>query len=304
MSVYKGCEIKVDIICPMHGIFKQSPSKHMTGRGCPRCARELEKYNALTTESFIAKAKIVHGDIYDYSQVDYRKSCIKVKIGCPKHGIFEQTPNNHIMGMKCIKCANEENGIKRRSNAEEFIIKAKKIHGEKYDYSMVEYINSQVKVKIMCPLHGSFLQAPSSHLNNRGCPMCQESRGERKIALFLKSHGIEYERQRTFDRCKNIRNLFFDFYVPTLNTCIEYDGRQHFFPSDYFGGISAFKYLKKADYIKNKFCSDSGINLIRIPYSKKVHEIISILEKELLGRGHENRLSIHGNCRLVPSVVT
>ena len=108
--------------------------------------------------------------------------------------------------------------------------------------------------------------------------MCQESRGERKIALFLKSHNIEYERQKTFDKCKNIRNLFFDFYISNLNACIEYDGKQHFFPSEFFGGIPAFEYLKKTDTIKNRFCMDNGINLTRISYEKKDKEITSILE--------------------------
>jgi len=162
LSIYKNCKTKIDIICSKHGIFKQTPSKHMFGRGCPRCARELVKYNALTTESFIAKAKAIHGNFYNYFHVDYKKSWVKVKIECPKHSIFEQTPNNHLMGMKCIRCASEENSVKRRSNTEEFVTKAMKVHGDKYNYAETKYLDVNTKIKIGCPLHGSFLQAPPS----------------------------------------------------------------------------------------------------------------------------------------------
>jgi len=284
LMVYKDTLTKIDIICSKHGVFKQKPSKHLRGQGCPHCAIELVKYNVLTTETFIAKAKVVHGEgTYDYSQVDYKKSCIKVKIICPKHGLFEQTPNNHLRAMRCEKCTNEENGLKRLSNAMEFTGKARKVHGNKYDYSQVDYKGSSIKVKIVCPDHGVFEQAPSSHLNSRGCPFCEESRGERKTSAFLDSMGITYERQKTFELCRHIRNLSFDFYIPSLNTCIEYDGRQHYFPSEYFGGVPAFEKLKKTDAIKTKYCLDNGVRLIRITYKKKTVEAIeAVLRKELI----------------------
>ena len=282
LVVYKDIGTKITVRCLKHGIFSQRPSKHISGQGCPRCARELKKYNALTTETFVAKAKEVHGNRYDYSLSDYKKSCIKVKIKCPEHGVFEQTPNNHLMGMKCERCALEENATKRRSSTQEFVSKAKRVQGDKYDYSSVNYVGCSVKVKITCPEHGIFLQIPSAHLAGRGCPWCEESRGERKIATFLDSHGIGYEREKTFELCRNSHKLPFDFYIPSLNTCIEYDGRQHYFPSKYFGGVPAFERLKKTDLIKNDFCSSNGIRLFRIPYRKKSSEAIASVLKSLL----------------------
>jgi hypothetical protein len=342
---YKGIRIKVPIFCHRHGIFKQAPQKHLRGQGCPKCARELKHYNELTTESFIIKAKKIHGEYYDYSMVDYKKSCIKVKIICPKHGLFEQTPNNHIRGMKCIKCANEINADKRRSTTQEFIDKARKIHQSKYDYSKLEYVSSKTKIKIICPIHGAFLQIPTahlrgqgcpkcglwsllntnifkkraikvhgkkydyslvdylnsrskikiscskhgifeqtpqSHLKGHGCPICLESQGERKIDLYLKRQKITYKREKSFAGCRNKYKLFFDFYIPSLNVCIEYDGSQHYYPVEYFGGKKVFKETQKSDAIKNKYCLDNEIKLIRISYRhKSVEEIETVLKKEL-----------------------
>ena len=281
LVVYRGCGQRIKIICPKHGIFEQIPTKHLQKQGCERCARELFHYNQDTTGTFINKAKQIHGSRYDYSLVDYKKSNIKVKIICSKHGIFEQIPNNHIMGMKCIKCANEENGKNKRLTKEKFIEKAVKVHGSKYDYSLVEYLNCGTKVKILCPVHGPFLQIPGAHLNRRGCPSCHESRGERKIIVFLESYGVKFTRQETFDRCRNVRRLHFDFFLPDHNTCIEYDGKQHFFPVDYFGGVPSFEQLKKIDSLKNGFCLENGIKIIRISYKQRYPELKNVLKNGL-----------------------
>ena len=132
---YVGCKTKVEIICPKHGVFKQSPTGHLSGKGCKKCAHELTPHNQMTTESFIEKANNVHNFRYNYSLVDYKKSNIKIRIICPVHGPFDQTPNNHIMGMKCMKCGIEDNANKRRSNTQEYIDKAVKVHGNKFNYS-------------------------------------------------------------------------------------------------------------------------------------------------------------------------
>ena len=230
----------------------------------------------------LEKARAIHGDLYDYSLVDYNKSCTKIKIKCPKHGVFEQTPNNHLMGMRCIKCANEESGVKRRSNTQIFIDRAKKVHQDTYDYSATEYVASDKKLKIICRIHGVFEQLPGSHFRGQGCPFCQESHGERKFADFLNHHGIRYEREKTFESCRHVRKLPFDFYIPDLRMCIEFDGRQHFFVSDYFGGVEGLERLKKTDTIKNKFCADRGIKLLRLVFKDSDYKIKSILEENLL----------------------
>jgi very-short-patch-repair endonuclease len=121
----------------------------------------------ITTDIFIERSKIIHGDKYDYSLVNYEKSLTKVTIICPTHGEFTQTPNSHLNKNGCPKCANNV-----KLTTEEFIERSKIIHDDKYDYSKVVYKNNSTKVIIICPTHGEFNQKPNSHLNNNGCPKC------------------------------------------------------------------------------------------------------------------------------------
>lgn len=158
-----------------------------------------------TTEEFIEKAKQIHGDEYDYSKVNYVHSKKKVCIICPEHGEFWQTPYCHIQGQGCPQCGK----IRRRKNktytTEEFIDKAKQIHGDKYDYSLVKYERSNKKVCIICPEHGEFWQVPSYHLHGNGCIKCglEKSSGSHKLTTkdFVerarKIHGDKYDYSKT-----------------------------------------------------------------------------------------------------------
>ena len=152
----------------------------------------------LTTEEFIDKAKKIHGNKYDYSKVEYINNHTKVCIICPKHGEFWQLPNNHLVGKGCDKCARENN----RLNKEEFIKKAKEIHGDKYDYSKVNYINERTKVCIICPEHGEFWQTPSSHLANKGCIKCG------KISIYNK---LVMSKDRFIEISNLIHNKFYSY---------------------------------------------------------------------------------------------
>jgi protein-arginine kinase activator protein McsA len=118
-------------------------------------------------ERFIIKANEKHGEKYDYSKLEYVDAHTKVCIICPKHGEFWQTPNSHLNGCGCPKC-----GGNKSLTTEEFIEKAKQIHGEKYDYSKVEYVNANTKVYVICPIHGEFWVTPANHLRERGCSQC------------------------------------------------------------------------------------------------------------------------------------
>jgi Zn finger protein HypA/HybF involved in hydrogenase expression len=120
-----------------------------------------------TTYEFINKAITIHGDKYDYSLVDYKKSKLEVIIICKEHGKFKQTPNSHLQNRGCPKC-----GGKNKLMTNEFIEKAKLIHDNKYDYSIVDYINNSTHIKIICDIHGVFKQTSDSHLRGSGCPKC------------------------------------------------------------------------------------------------------------------------------------
>ena len=184
---------KVCIICPIHGEFWQIPYSHLRGIGCPSCGGTKK----MTTEDFIQKAQKVHGDKYDYSNVEYINSQTKVCIICPIHGEFWQTPNNHLKGQNCPKCLNEIRSKKMRTKTtQDFIIEAKKIHGEKYDYSKVSYISSHKKVCIICPIHGEFWQIPKAHLKGEGCKKCygnQRRTTEEFIERAKEIHGNKYD---------------------------------------------------------------------------------------------------------------
>jgi len=268
---YKGTFKKVEIICSKHGSFFQNPSDHWKNCGCPKCSKNRNKSRAETIIDF----KKVHGDRYDYSKVKYSTSMVKVEIICSKHGSFFQKPNDHKKGTGCPKC-----GGNFKKTDSEVIQKFKKIHGNLYNYDKVKYFGKDKKVEIICPKHGSFWQVSSSHWSGIGCPICKSSKGEKAIRKFLEENNINFTQEYKFNDCKNILPLPFDFYLPDLNTIIEYDGEQHFKAYRYFGGKEAFEKTKKRDFIKNKYCENNNINLIRLSY-KEINNIKTILKEKL-----------------------
>ena len=191
---YVRNSIPVKIICPEHGVFMQSPNSHLNGRGCPECSNK----KPMTKETFIEKARKVHGDKYDYSKVEYVNNSTLITITCPIHGDFVQTPHNHLMGQQCPKCSTNY-----QYTTEEFIVKAKEVHGDKYDYSKVEYKDTFTKVKIICPIHGEFMQRPTLHLTGSGCQKCNQSKIEQVIDKMLNDNGIKYEYFKHFKWLKD-----------------------------------------------------------------------------------------------------
>ena len=157
----------------------------------------MSKNNILkTTEQFVKEAKEVHGNKYDYSKVNYVNNKTKVCIMCPEHGEFWQTPNNHLRGANCLLCYNNKRGKKTRTTKEQFIRKAREVHGWKYDYSKVNYVNNNTKVCIICPKHGEFWQTPNSHLNGNGCSKCSgkvRHTTETFVEKAKKIHGDKYD---------------------------------------------------------------------------------------------------------------
>lgn len=150
------------------------------------------------TTKFIQRATIVHGNRYDYSLVDYVDSVTKVKIICPDHGEFIQAPVEHIRGKNCPRCAMRDRNVSKGCNTETFIRRAKVVHGNRYDYSMVNYKLATQYVKIICPEHGVFEQVPHSHLKGAGCPICANNFMD--LDLFIKKsrliHGDRYDYYR------------------------------------------------------------------------------------------------------------
>jgi len=145
---------------------------------------------SVKTQAFITKARLVHGDRYDYSKVEYTNAKAKITIICKQHGEFQQTPSNHLCKFNCNKCANNTN-----KTTEQFIQEAIQVHGNKYDYSKVEYKTSRDKVIIVCKEHGDFQQNPDFHVNRKsGCPRCADNVSDTTtfIERAIKVHGETY----------------------------------------------------------------------------------------------------------------
>ncbi len=166
---YKSKDIPVVIICKDHGEFRQSPNNHLRGQGCAACAG-VKKY---TISEFISRARFVHGLKYDYTNSVYVTAHHKIEINCPTHGIFKQTPNNHLHGQKCPCCR----GLV--TNTLSFKRQADITHKFLYNYIETEYKSTHDKVCIICNEHGRFFQTPGAHLRGQGCPCCKKS-GYRK----------------------------------------------------------------------------------------------------------------------------
>ena len=259
---YKGSKSKINIICKEHGVFEQRPTRHLCGDGCPKCNGGVKSNH----NEFIQKANVIHDNKYDYSLVDYINSITKVKIICKKHGIFEMKPNSHLCGQGCYMCGIEKN----THTTAQFIEKAQKIHGNIYDYNLVDYIHNNIKIKIICREHGIFEQKPYSHLNGRGCSKCKtKSKGELFIANWLTQNVISFEVQKSFIDCKNVLPLRYDFYLPKYNMLIEYDGEPHFREVAYLGGKRGFELRQTNDKLKTDYAINNNINLLRIPYTER-----------------------------------
>lgn len=135
-------------------------------------AAKRTAHNKRTHEQFIELAKAKHGNQYSYENTQYINNITKVKIICPVHGEFEQTPKHHLRGEGCFQCGRDLTGKKKTKTTAEFIANARSVHGNKYDYSKTVYTGASNKVEIICPQHGSFYQKATHHISKVGCPHC------------------------------------------------------------------------------------------------------------------------------------
>lgn len=224
LTDYKHSQEDVYIVCRCHGSFRQKPSNHLMGHGCPRCSgsrgndrdlkltllscakhdktfysnskceicvAEKEQYES---KSFVEKAIDVHGDRYDYSKTVFVSRLEDVSITCKRHGEFLQKAYSHLDGKNCLKCSIEDRGL----GFEGFVNKAKNKHGERYDYSKVVYSHINTPVEIICKSHGPFWQKPSVHFNGSNCPKCSiEFRSEKQHWNYIKRCELNPELARS-----------------------------------------------------------------------------------------------------------
>lgn len=283
---YEGSTKKVIITCKIHGDFEQKASSHLEGHGCKQCRIDNKKHNV---NDFITKAKLIHNDKFNYSQVVYKNAKSKVEIECPKHGIFEQEANSHLQGKGCPSCkySNFANVIK---HSKEYVIReANKKHNGVYNYNKLKYVNNRTKFCIICKEHGEFWQDYEHHVDRgQGCPSCGGSKGEKLIELWLTDNKIRFKSQYHINVHKVARNsnkVIIDFFVlhNGKQYFIEYDGIQHFeyVPHFHKGGVIDFEKQQRRDSVLNDFCEihKNKVILIRFDYKQKDDEILNKLNK-------------------------
>ena len=249
---YINAKTKIIICCKDHGDFEQTPSNHLSGYNCQKCANN----GKMTKEQYVIRATIAHNNKYDYSRVDYVNIDTKITIICKEHGEFQQIPDFHLnRKCGCPKCANNVT-----LTLHEFIDKANKIHGNKYDYSQVNYVNNRTKINIVCKLHGVFEQKQFSHLLGIGCLHCI-NKTEYKLWTLLKDKFPFVERQYKAEWCKKIRCLPYDFAIKDHKTIIELDGPQHF---EQVANWKAPELQHQQDLFKMKCANENGYRVIRV----------------------------------------
>ena len=232
----------------------------------------------VTLNRFKLRSNKIHNNKYDYKLIKkFENLYEEVEIICPDHGIFKQSAFKHIIGHGCHECGKITNSW----TLQEFKNAANKIHMNVYNYDLVKFNTISDKIKIICPEHGLFTQRVDSHLNGHMCKFCslRNSRGEFLIKTYAEKNNHEFFHNHTFPDCKHKGLLFFDFYFPKYNMCIEFDGIQHFEINKYFGGEKSFEDQKIRDEIKNEYCIKNNIKLIRINFKEitKISEILNLI---------------------------
>ena len=241
--------------------YKQTPSKHLQGK----CIELQEK--KMSNENFILKSKMVWGnDRFDYSECEYIGTNQKVRLYDKKKLKWvEQVAKSHLNGYEV-----------NRFSVDDYVTMCNYIHDYKYTYNLDNYKSLGSIISVNCRLHGELKMKAASHLYGSLCPKCDESFFNKRVISLLKSLNLNFDRQKKFPDCRNVFELPFDFYISSMRTCIEFDGKQHFQPMEFFGGVEAFESLKINDKIKSDYCEDNYIDLIRIRYDQidDIHQIL------------------------------
>ena len=261
------------INCPKHGDFYQMPFNHLDGHGCTKCSFEkLSSLKRLPIETLIERFNERWNGkyIYHIKEEEYKNNNSYINVECPNHGIFNVRIKNHYHN-GCSSCS-----CNKKFTREQVLEKLNNIYPQ-YEYTLLESYGVKDKVLVRCDKHGYFEQKIGNIFNlRRGCANCKKSKGENDIFKYLTDNNIEFEREKMFEDCRNKRKLRFDFYIPSINTLIEYDGKQHFEPIERFGGQKYFEETQENDKIKNEYCKQNEITLVRITYmNKNIEDILS-----------------------------
>lgn len=270
LEQYIGANTPILHHCLIHDInWKTTPNRVLHGTGCKLCGKnKFRKSRLKTHEKYIEEVKITNPYIEVIEK--YIDAKTPIKHHCIKHDVFwDASPDNILHGYGCPKC-----GGNIKKTHEEYVEELYKCNPD--IEAVGKYINAKTKILHRCKIDNyEWFISPTHTLLGQGCPQCQESKGERQIRQWLENNNIVYLYQKTFVDCKDKYVLPFDFYIPNYNLCIEFDGKQHFEPVDFSGdgqilALKKFLIVQAHDNIKNQYCRDNNIRLLRIPYFKNI----------------------------------
>ena len=290
-DLYPNSGVRIEYICDICGEKQKTPlycydkiKRDEYGDTCKKCStkktisalKECRVQKMFDKIESCAKSK---GYTLISTKEEYKNQQSKIRFICPKHGKQNCTASHFVTGSGCMQCGHEKVGNANKLPVEEVIKRVESVNNNKL-LNPEEYCgNSNRNLIIQCGCGNVFRGCVNEISKRYRCPKCSkaESLGELYIEQYLKNKNVQYIRQYKFNDCRDIRPLPFDFYLPNLNKCIEFDGIQHY--KNIYGDDRLFK-TQIHDKIKTEYCDNNNVDLIRIPYWKG-HQINEILDKEL-----------------------
>lgn len=272
---YLGGEVPVSHCCKKHNVvWDISPNNALRGDGCCQCRSEkIRSVFLKPIESYIEELSIKNPCVRLIGE--YINCNTPTEHYCTKHNnYFTISPECALRGHGCNECTSEKIKESRTKSEEQYIMELKEVQPN--IVLKGKYVGCHVNTLHECLICGcEWSPRPSNLLSEYGCPCCIGSKGEKQVKTWLKQNKIIYIAQKKFDDCIDKRQLPFDFYLPNYNTCIEYQGKQHYEPIDYFGGEDTFLYIQYHDMIKRDYCYNKNFRLICIPYFENVNEYLN-----------------------------
>lgn len=263
---YQGNHTKITHKCKIDDYeWDPEPNSILHGHGCPQCKWMAQRRSH---DEYVDKLSILMPHIQVVGI--YINERTKILHRCLTHDYeWNVRPHQLLTGSNCPLCAKDE----RTKTHDQYVQELSEVNPN--IEVLGEYINNKTNILCRCKIHNyEFSPRSDSLLYGTGCPLCHSSHGERDVANYLFAHDILFDTQHTFDDCRNVLALPFDFYLPKYNVCIEYDGEQHFRPVEFWGGEIDFAKRQQNDRIKTEFCLSHGIKLLRIRYDE---DVISVL---------------------------
>lgn len=268
--------------------YEVKPTNFLRGSRCPKCSKDRgDKKNTKSNGDWVKEVYELVGDEFTFLE-EYKGTHKPIKAVHNKEDcqhVFKIAPKDFAKHRKCPECSRK---AKMKTNRE-FLEQVESLVGDEYTFTE-EYNGDNKKISVIHNVCGyEYSITPNNFINGTRCANCRRSKGELDIMKVLGSLGVDFEEQKTFPGLVNIKPLRYDFYIPSMGILIEYNGRQHYEPVDYFGGDEAYKTQVKNDTLKRQYAEDKNYTLLEIPHTvKDIDKISEIISEEISSRNARN----------------